>query len=94
MKTVGWKYKYLLEIAKYRVQNYVIVYLDKTWYDSHHIVKKIWPNSSKASNLSATVSKGRVVICHAGSVEGFVDNAVFCVETTYQMLHRLSPKYE
>ena len=37
--------------------------------------KKIWTDSSKEPNLSAPVSKGkRVVICHAGSAKGFVDN--------------------
>ena len=59
------------------MQNYVIVYLDETWYISHINVKKIWTGSSKESNLSAPVSKGkRVAICHAGSAEGFVDNAL------------------
>ena len=33
MKTVAWKYKYLLEMVKYRAQNYLMAYLDKTWYD-------------------------------------------------------------
>ena len=30
MKTVAWRYKYLLEIAKYSAQNYIIVYQDET----------------------------------------------------------------
>ena len=30
----------LLEIAKYSAQNYLMVYLDETWYDSHDTVKK------------------------------------------------------
>ena len=34
-------------------------------------------DSSKESNLSAPVSKGkRVVICHDGSAESFVDSAL------------------
>ena len=41
MKIVLWMYKYLLEIVKYRAQNYLIVYLDEAWYDSHDTVKKI-----------------------------------------------------
>ena len=74
MKFIAWRYKYLLEIVKYRAQNYAMVYLDEIWYDSHDTVKKIWTDS-KESNLSAPVSKGKkVVICHAGSAEGFVDN--------------------
>ena len=77
MKIAMWRYKYLLEIAKYRVQNYLINYLDETWYDSNNTVKKIWTDSSKESNLSAPVSKGkRVVICHVDSAEGFVANAL------------------
>ena len=71
MKIVEWRYKHLLEIAKYIAQNYLIVYLDETWYDSHDTVKKRWTESSKESNLSAPVSKGKsVVIFHTGSAEG------------------------
>ena len=79
METAAWRYKYLLEIAKYRAQNYLIVYLDETWYNSHDTVQKIWTDSSKESNLylSAPVSKGKTaVICHAGSAKDFVDNAL------------------
>ena len=30
MEIVAWRYKYLLEIAKYSAQNYLISYLDET----------------------------------------------------------------
>ena len=40
-------------------------------------MKKIWTDSSKESNLSLPASKvKRVVICRAGSLEGFVDHAL------------------
>ena len=39
MKIIMWRYKYLLEIAKYRAQNCLIVYLDATWYDSLDLQK-------------------------------------------------------
>ena len=68
MKILAWWCKYLLEIAKYRAQNYLTVYLDEAWYDSHDTVKGIWTDSSKDPNLSAAVLKGkRVVVCHVGS---------------------------
>ena len=57
VKIVACRYKYLLEIAKYRAQNYLIVYLDETSYDAHDTVKKIRTYSSKESNLYAPVSK-------------------------------------
>ena len=45
MKIVVWRYKYLtVEIAKYRAPSYLIVYLDKTWFDSRD-TKKIWTDS-------------------------------------------------
>ena len=79
MKIIMWRYKYLLEIAKYRAQNCLIVYLDATWYDSHDTVKEVLTDSSKGSHLSAPVSEGKKKICPAGSDEGFVDNALlFC----------------
>ena len=68
---------YLLEIAKCKAQNYLIVYLDETWYDSHNTVKKIWTDFFEESNLSAPVSKvKRIMICHTCSMEGFVYNAL------------------
>ena len=33
-RTVAWMSKYLWKIWKFRAENYVIVYLDKTWSDS------------------------------------------------------------
>ena len=72
MEIVSWSYKYLLEIVKYRTQNYPIVYLDESWYDSHGTAKKMWYEFSKVSNLSAPVIKRkRVAICHVGRLEGF-----------------------
>ena len=63
--------------SKYRAENYLIVYLDQTWYNSHDTVKEIWTDSSKESNLSTPISQvKRVVIYHAGSAGGFVDNAL------------------
>ena len=95
MEIVSWRYKYILAIAKYRAQNYPIVYLDESWQDSHDAVKKIWDDSSKESNLSAPVIKRkRVVICHAGSVEGFVDNALLLCGKDIEIIRKMSPKYE
>ena len=57
MKIVVWSCKYLLEIAKYRTQKYLIVYVNETWYYSHDTAKKIWTDSSKEFNLCPPVSK-------------------------------------
>ena len=68
MKIIMCRYKYLLEIAKYRAQNCLIVYLNATWYDSHDAVKEVLTDSSKVSHLSAPVSEGqKYIICQAGS---------------------------
>lgn len=81
---IAWMYRYLLEIAKNRAQNYVIVYVDETWYDSHDTVKKIWTDSS-VSNLFAPVSKGKrfaifmLVVRKVLQIMPF-----FSVERTYQ----------
>ena len=59
MNIIMWRYKYLLEIAKYRAKNCLIVYLDATWYDPHDTVKEVLTDSSKGSHVSAPVSEGK-----------------------------------
>ena len=77
MKIVAWRYKCFPEIAKYRAQNYLNLDYLEIWYNSHDTLKKTWTDSSKESDLSAPVSKGkRAAICKAGSAVGFADNAL------------------
>ena len=75
-KIVAWRYEYLRKIEKFRAESYLIICLDKTWFDSNETVRKFWADSTKNCSVSAPVSRGKkVVICHAGSEKGFVPNS-------------------
>ncbi|XP_050302718.1 uncharacterized protein LOC126740645 [Anthonomus grandis grandis] len=70
-----WRYKYLREIRKYRQEKRNIVYLDETWVDNDLTFKKCWQSYTVSGVISNIGSTGRLIIVHAGSVNGFVDNA-------------------
>lgn len=51
------------------------VYLDETWINHNHTRESIWQRSDRNGGLKIPTGKGggrRVVVCHAGSVRGFV----------------------
>ena len=51
--------------------------LDGKLFDSHDAARMIWSDNTAKCSLSAPPSKGkRVVVCHAGSSEGFLPNAL------------------
>ena len=77
LRLVSWQYKYLIEIARYRSKGYLIVCLDETWFGSQDIVNKLLSDRWRQCPLSGQPSRDkRVVICHAGSNEGFVNGAL------------------
>ena len=76
-RIVARRYEYLRKIEKLRAEGYLIIYLDETCFDSNETVRKLWADLTKYCSVSAPVSRGkRVVICHAGSKEGFVPNSL------------------
>lgn len=72
-----WRYKYLQKITKARESGKDIIYLDETWYDSHDGVRKGWTDDSKNCIADTPASRGkRLIILHAGSHKGWVDNCL------------------
>lgn len=68
--------EYLQKIKKYRQEGRAIIYTDESYVDSSHSNPKAWTDGS-TKGLKTPISKGqRVVIVHAGSVAGFVPNAL------------------
>ena len=47
---------------KFRVENYVIVYLDETWFDSHQTVRMIWTDNTAKCSKGNRQKEKRVTI--------------------------------
>ncbi|XP_068206400.1 uncharacterized protein [Palaemon carinicauda] len=69
---------FLQDIQKVKHASQNIVYLDETWVNQNLIVPECWIDTSlpKATGLRQPSGKGnRLIILHAGTRKGFVDNA-------------------
>jgi len=71
------KTKYIERISAFREARKKIVYLDETWYDTHDVKKRGWSDGSAECSLKCPVSRGkRVIILHAGTEDGFLENCL------------------
>ncbi|CAH1997466.1 unnamed protein product [Acanthoscelides obtectus] len=52
---VAWRRKYLREMIEYRRQSRKIYYLDETWVNAGHTVKKTWIDKNVVSNRQASI---------------------------------------
>ena len=67
---------YLQAKRKLQKQNKNIVYIDKTWVNAHHTNEFIWVNYDSKGGWKVPSGKGpRLIVVHAGGVEGWVDGA-------------------
>ena len=68
------KYKCLINVHKYHEDGYLIIYLDKTSFVSHDLVRMLWSDRRKSSSLSETPLRGkRLVKCNARKSKGFLE---------------------
>jgi hypothetical protein len=76
-----WRYRYLSEVKKRRDDGKLLIYLDETWFHSYDTMQKGWvDNKSNKCALDIPPGKGhRIIILHAGSQNGWVNNALFLV---------------
>ena len=66
---------YLRQVRAYRAAGRPIVYLDETWCNQHHSLKRAW-TSGDVAPADAPSGKGkRLIILHAGSSEGWIPGA-------------------
>lgn len=69
--------EYLTKVKAFREEKRFICYLDETWYDTHDTVKKGWDDGSGMCSVNVPVSRGkRIIIAHAGSVDGWVGDVL------------------
>ncbi|KAJ4444763.1 hypothetical protein ANN_06560 [Periplaneta americana] len=72
---VTWRHNYLVCIKNLRQSGRQIFYLDETWIDSNITFGKCW-QSEEEFGVQANVNSGnRLIVVHAGSLNGFLDNA-------------------
>lgn len=90
---ITWRRQYLRKIRKYREDGTPIYYLDETWVNAGHTVKKVWTDTSVLTARQAFIDglstglknpsgKGkRLIITHIGSDEGFVEDGLLLFES-------------
>ena len=70
--------RFLREMQRIKQSSQNIVYLDETWVNQNYTVAKCWTDttSPQANGVRQPTGKGsRLIILHAGTKDGFVDNA-------------------
>lgn len=84
---VQWRRQYLLKIKEYREQKKNIFYLDETWCNAGHTVKKAWTptyiKSAKQAFLDGETTGlkdipgkgGRYIVVHIGNENGFLKDS-------------------
>ncbi|KAJ8915262.1 hypothetical protein NQ315_014769 [Exocentrus adspersus] len=89
---VRWRVDYLTSIKKFRSEGRPIYYLDETWLNEGHTKGKVWVDNNIKSKREAFIEglstglknpsgKGkRLIILHAGSEEGFVEDSLLVFE--------------
>ena len=84
-RTVTWRLDYLRKIEKFWAENYVIIYLDETWFDSHVSLIMIWSDNTAKCSLSARSSEGKRLKYATLEVEKGLNQMLFyCVVTNVQ----------
>ena len=59
-----------------------IIYLDETWYNQYDMKTEAWPDSSDIIGRKTAIGKGkRLILVHAGSASGFIQEAWLCMRT-------------
>lgn len=78
-----WRHQYIRKIREARRNGIPIVWLDETWFNSGDAECKSWVDGTDATKRKIKISgKGkRIIIVHAGSDEGWVEDALFVLCT-------------
>ena len=55
-----------------------VVWVDETWVNAGHSLKKCWSDDSTAGTMPVRIGKGgRLIIIHAGNSQGFIPNCLY-----------------
>lgn len=54
-----------------------VVWLDETWVNAGHHVSKGWTDGTTEATMHGTTGRGgRLIVCYAGTADGFINNAL------------------
>ena len=75
-RILEWRHDYLIKIRDLRRSGRNIIYLDETWVDNNLTFAKCWQSESEIGVQTTVHAGNRLIVVHAGSVNGFVENAL------------------
>lgn len=59
-----------------------VVILDETWLNANHTVSKMWTDGTAHASTVVPEGKGeRLIICHAGTSQGFIPNCLLAFKS-------------
>ena len=71
---------YLYKIQEYRCENRPIIYTDETWVNADHTKDNVWVYGDGKGGRKLPSGKGqRLIVVHAGGVEGWVKVLTWCL---------------
>lgn len=71
----AWRCRFLREIIQTNFDD--IVWLDETWVNAGHSLKKGWTDDTISGSMAAPIRRGkRIIVAHAGTSEGFIPNCL------------------
>ncbi|GBP78315.1 hypothetical protein EVAR_52370_1 [Eumeta japonica] len=59
-----------------------VAFTNETWLNANHTLSKTWTDNTAGSTSALPMGKGeRLIICHAGTVKGFVPDALLAFKS-------------
>lgn len=78
-----WRLKYLKKMSEYRSQGRPIVYTDESYVLSTHVRNNTWAQKKESTPFLKKISTGtRFILVHAGTKDGFIENACLVYKAT------------
>lgn len=72
-----------------------VVFLDETWLNANHTVGKCWTDDTAHASTKVPEGKGeRLIICHAGTANGFVPNSLLAFKSKKTTEYHEEMNYE
>lgn len=77
---VAWRCRFLRELVRVNPEN--VVWIDETWVNVRHSRSIAWTDDTRHGTMNVPTGKGgRLIIVHAGSMNGFVPGAMMMFQS-------------
>ncbi|KAJ2954281.1 hypothetical protein O0L34_g2532 [Tuta absoluta] len=70
------RWHYIRDIRRYRAEGRTIFFLDETYVNQSHNVRKCWQSENERGATNSIGKGPRLIIVHAGGRDGFVNNGL------------------